>query len=484
MKEILMEVYRTTKKMSGLDPSKPGNIKAILTDNTAYNAYVNGLAESLEDPKDKDGFIQLAENTRYNLLENSMHQINPYEGFTLPILRVFYPKLVAKEAVTVSPMNKPETVKAFMTASFAPANSSTYVSAPVTSQDISGGPSIGTPVTATVALPQTAFDVLNVASLTSTQAHLERDFEITGVSADGTNYTAVSIVPAVEGHFSDSVTITGSGSDVISGKVNYLDGTLTVSGAAAVVTHVKYQVTCTLEENRVNPKLKIEFDKVRLYAKDRAITSEFTIPYEQDARALFDISLQAELVNVMGQQIALDIDREIINALITGNQRLNASNHIGTFNRTPPGTFAYGAKAWHENIIPVMNQLSARIYTDTNMNAGNIVLANPMDVSILEDIQTFNYTGTSTLDGEFGYRSATVQGGKWKVLTSAVVPEGTMVIVYKPVDDLKMVYCYSPYIPVIVSPYPLSYKPSVTIMSRYASAMVRSNGIATLTVGA
>jgi hypothetical protein len=37
---------------------------------------------------------------------------------------------------------------------------------------------------------------------------------------------------------------------------------------------------------------------------------------EQDMRALFDVSMQAEIVNILGQQVALDIDREIINALI------------------------------------------------------------------------------------------------------------------------------------------------------------------------
>ncbi|MCK5606003.1 hypothetical protein KAR91_29160, partial [Candidatus Pacearchaeota archaeon] len=108
MKEILTEVYKTTKKISGIDPSKPGNMKAILVDDSAFEVYVTGLAESIENKKDRAAFVMLAENTRVNLLENSMFQINPYETLTLPILRVFYPKLVAKEAVTVSPMDKPE----------------------------------------------------------------------------------------------------------------------------------------------------------------------------------------------------------------------------------------------------------------------------------------------------------------------------------------------------------------------------------------
>jgi len=78
MKELLTEVYKTTKKISGIDPSRPGNMKAVLVDDAAFDAYVTGLAESIEVKKDRAAFVQLAENTRVNLLENSMFQINPY----------------------------------------------------------------------------------------------------------------------------------------------------------------------------------------------------------------------------------------------------------------------------------------------------------------------------------------------------------------------------------------------------------------------
>ena len=483
MKEILTEAYKTTKKISGIDPSKPGNLKAVLLDDTAFDAYSTSLAESIESKTDRAVFKILAENTRVSLIENSMYQLNPYETLTLPILRVFYPKLVAKEAVTVSPMDKPETVKGFLTANFSPANSSAQYSAPVTSTDISGGVSIGTPVSAQVSVPSAAYDILGAAGLTSTQAHLERDFQITAVSTDGTAWTSVSIVPAVEGHFSSSVTI-GASTDVISGQVDYLNGTIDISSATAVVTYARYQVTTSLEENRINPSVQLSIDKIRLYAKDRQISANWTINMEQDMRALFDLSMQAEIVNVLGQQIALDIDREIINALITANTNLNAVSHTGTFARTAPGTYTWGNKYWHENIIPVLNQLSAQIYTDTNMEAGNTILANPLDVAILEDIQTFNYTGTSSTDGDLGYRTATVSGGKWKVLTTAVVPQGTMLTVYKPMEDLKAVYVYAPYVPAVLHPYPIGYTPSLTILSRYAQSMIRSNGVAVCTITA
>jgi len=482
MKELLMETYRTTKKISGIDPSKPGNLKAVLVDDAAFEAYVTSLAESIEDKKDRQNFMILAENTRINLLENSMFQINPYETLTLPILRVFYPKLVAKELITVSPMDKPETIKAFLTATFHKYGDATSYPAPATTTDVSAGPAVGTPVAATMPVPSKDFDVLALLGLTSTDVHIERDWEITAVSADGTAWTEVSIIPAVEGHFSAGVTVPGVGDDVISGQVDYLNGTVDISSATGVVTIIRFTCTTSLEENRVNPYVRLNVDKVRLYARDRQISANWTINMEQDMRALFDLSMQAEIVNILGQQIALDIDREIINSLITGNTRLNPATHTDTFSRTPPVGYTWGTKYWHENIIPTLNVLSAQIYTDTNIEAGNTIAANPLDVAILEDIQTFNYTGTSTVDGDMGYRSATVAGGKWRVLTSAVVPQGTMVIVYKPVEELKVVYYYCPYVPAVLHPYPLGYTPSLTILSRYATSLVRPLGIATLTI--
>jgi len=485
MKELLTEVYRTVKKVSGIDPSKPGNLKAVLIDDAAFQSYVTGLAESIENKKDRESFVTLAENTRINLLENSMFQINPYETLTLPILRVFYPKLVAKEAITVSPMDKPETIKAFIRANFTPSNSSSNYPAPVTSTDISSGVKFGTPVAATCPVPSAAYDVLATASptLDKTKAHLERDFEITGVSADGTAFTAVSIIPAVEGHFSSSVTI-GASTDVISGKVDYLNGTVSVSSTTALVTSIRFKVTTSLEENRINPKVTLEVDKVRLYARDRQISANWSINMEQDMRALFDVSMQAEIVNILGQQVALDIDREIIGALLVANSTLNGAAHTKSFDKTPPGGYTWGTKYWHENIVVPLNELSGQIYIDTNIEAGNTILANPLDVAILEDLQTFNYTGTSSTDGDLGYRSATVAGGKWKILTSAVVTQGTMLMVYKPAEELKCVYIYAPYVPAVLHPYPLGYTPSLTILSRYATALVRSAGIAALTIGA
>jgi hypothetical protein len=496
MKEILIESYKYVKKETGLDVSRPGNTRQMLTNDKVFDAYVTSLAESLENEADKGKFRMLAENTRTVLLENSMYQINPYESLTMPILRVFYPKLVAKEALTLSPMDKPECIKAFINAKFAPSpvnGQTTWYQAPVINTDISTGPTRGTGVTATINVPtaNTGYDVLATMGLTPADAHLERDFLITGATGDSTTWTSLTVQPDVEGYFSTAITLTIAGSevvDVLSGRVDYLSGKVFASRANPTgtpgITVFSYSVSCSLEENKVNPKIYLEVDKVRLYARDRQIQSNWTINMEQDMRALFDVSMQAEIVNLLAQQIALDIDRELVALLKNTNTKMNASfpNHTGTFQKNPPSWYTWGAKYWHENITSVLNVLSAAIYSDTHMNSGNTILCNPLDAAILEDLNGFAYTGTSAVNGEVGYTKATVTGGKWTILTSAVVDQGQMVMVYKPSNEIETICFYSPYVPAILHPYPLGATPSLTILSRYATAMVRPRGIAALTI--
>lgn len=479
MKHILHEAYRTVKRKTGLDPTKPGRFREVLINDTAWDMYKNALAESIESEKDRGVFLQLAENARVNLLENSMYQINPYETLTLPIIRVFYPKLVAKEAVTVAPMDKPEVVKAYISASFTPHGGSA-TPAPSVATDISGGPSVGIESTATMTVPSST-NVLTAAGLSASQAHLERDFLITRVVDSTANYVNVSIVPDVEGYFSAAVTLP-SGSDVVTGHVNYLTGVVDISSTTGTVIQVVYQVTMSLEENQVNPTVTLNIDKIRLYAKDRQISSNWSINMEQDMRALFDVSIQAEIVNLLGQQIALDIDREIVQALVSANTRLNPASHTATFDKTPPSAYAWGQKYWFENILPKLSALSAQIYQDTNIGTGNTILCNPLDAAIFEALNGFAYTGTSEVNGDVGYRVATVAGGKWKILTSSEVTQGTMVILYVPAEAIKAIYFYAPYVPAILHPYPLGHTPSLTVLSRYATALVRSLGIATLNI--
>jgi hypothetical protein len=479
MKDLLLESYKTTKKFTGLDPSKPGWIRQIVNNDEHFDIYTRSLCEGLKE-EDHKGFKLLAENTRKTLLENSLYQLNPYETLALPLLRVFYPKTIAKELVTVIPMDKPEIVRGFVRATFNRFGDSNNYNAP-SNTDISAGPSIGTPVVATAATNATT-DILAVAGLTADVAHIEKTFKITKVTDTGLGDSLeVDIEPTVDGEFSASVSLP-AGDDVITGRIDFNTGTLDLASVNSIVDTIDFTATVSLEENTINPRVTFNIDKLRLFAKDRQISTEWTIQYEQDIKALFNVSTQAELVSVIGQQIVLDIDREIVNSLITAAEKLAGASHSATFAKTPPPTYTWGPKQWLENVTPKLNDLSAVIYNDTNIAAGNVIACNPLDAAIFESLQDYRYTGGSSEDGDLGYETATVNHGKWKVLVSNVVPQGKSVIVYKPTEEIRATYIFSPYVPAVLTPYPLGNTPSLTVLSRYGTQLIRPKGIAVLNI--
>lgn len=507
--KMLHEAYSKTQKTTGINPISQGTFRRLLKDGKAWKVFTENLCEGLQ-PEKADEFRTLADNTRISIMENSMFGLNPYETLTLPVLRKFYPKLIAKELVNVMPIDKPEVVKGFMRAYFGRYNDVNeagqqlypyqfpYV-APGTRKtaigvggsdliDISRGPSIGINAEGKTGSDKTV-NILEAIGLEAGESHLEKDFKILAVSSsDSTAYMTLStpVVADVDGNFSFDVTFTdemGGDADTVVGRVNWMDGTFDWQSIKGYVDGLSYSAVASLEENKINPKVKYTIDKIRFQVVLRQISAEWTIPFEQDIKALYDINVQSELVNIIGEQIAAEVDREIIDALISGNAAFNdPATHTDTFDKKPVTSFTWGRKAWYENILPKLTQLSAQVYNDTLMDSANTIACNPIDAAIFENLNDFSYDGNSVAGGEVGYRSATVQGGKWKILVSSIVPSGKVILKYRSNEMQRAAFVYAPYVPALLTPYPIGAIPSLTVMTRYASKLIRPEAIAVLNI--
>ena len=484
VKYMLKESYASTKSITGLSPTSPTDFKRILGSNKAFNAYVESLSENMK-PEVKKEFKILAESTRIKLLENSTYALQPYETLTMPVLSVFYPRLIARELVTVAPIDKPDVIKAFLQPVFTKWNDKNAYPAP-SYNNVSSGPNTSNktifPNGASVQTPSQT-NLLQLFNLNSETSHIERDLLLYSASDGNGNTVDITESPDVDGNIAFSVSI-GGATDTITGTIDYYTGMLTLNSASGIVKALGFSVSTSLEENTINPYTQLVLNKIRLQVKDREISAQWTVQYEQDIKALYDIDLQAEFVTVMGQQVQMDIDREIVGTLfaIGNNTNMVGDSHRQSFSYAAPSDFYLGPKIWYENIIPKLTLASQVIYTDTNIQAANIIACNPIDASILESLNGFVYNGSAQDGGEFGYGTASLQGGKWKVLTTPIVPQGQMLLTYKPDVEIKSVFLYSPYVPAVLMPYPLQNKPAMTILSRYATSVVRPNGISILSL--
>jgi hypothetical protein len=291
------------------------------------------------------------------------------------------------------------------------------------------------------------------------------------------------IQTTVDGVFSAHVTHDNDDTDVLSGNINFETGVLNIASQEGNTVRVLYVAHVSLEENTVNPEVRFDLEKIRITVKDRRITAGWSLNIELDAKSLFDISIQTELINIMGDQIALDIDKEIVTDLFSINSTRNSSAHTQTFYKLPPTSgFSHGEKAWYENIVVRLNELSATIYNDTFMAGANTVACNPFDAAIFEGVNGFEYLGDGVAGGELGYRSATVASGKYKILVSSVVPQGKMLVKYRSNDLARASYLYCPYVPALLIPYPFGNNPQLTTMSRYGTKSIRPEALAQLTI--
>jgi len=497
-KDMLIESFRTLKKKHGIDLRNPANNIKVITDDKAYNYYVESLIESF-DAKDRVHLRTMMDGTRKTILfenVNSRFGMATYEVLSMPLIPIFYPRLLAKDLVTFATTDKPEIIKPVLKAKFQRYGSSTTYDAPATGADMSNGPAIGSPIALAVDIPcdGSSFpgnpgqkgNLLEVVGLTPDVAHIEKNLIITEVGDGGANWQEVNQVPSVDGHFYFPCTVPTVGDDIVSGKIDYLNGKLVLSSVNGNAVAAKVSCTVSVEENTVSTKMSIEVDKIPIRIVDRELEVDYTIQQKMDIKALYDIDLEAMLLNLMGKQIALDIDRQILTSLtnVVYQPALVPATHIKQFQENPPAGFDWGPKMWHENLVTPVNKLSATISNDTFLGEGNILAANTIDAALFRDWNTyradFDREGKTTI----GYKAAEISGGAQTVLDSPLQTQGKILMAYKPspAEEEKTVFYLVMHTPGIVQPYPKGNKPSFSVLTRYGTAFIHHKGLGVIEI--
>lgn len=488
VKHLILEANYASRRIKR--PFTPAEFIDVLADDRKYNNYINTFITGVGmSPMIAEEFRQVSNNLRKYLLEQTVvGNISYYETLTFPILSVFYPRLIARELVTVTPISKPEIIKAFVKPKFRKGNN--LYDAPVTTVDVSRGPGSNSVYTATFA-GNTVVNLYDLATppIGDMQATIQRGTVSIIKLAKGDQEMPVNIYPTVDGTFAATLDLTPIGGPAITeltGSIDYKTGktVISVSSQNGQVDGVTVTLAFVLgfEYNVRNPEIEFEVEKITLRVTDRQITARWSLQFEQDLRALYDLDLQSQLVTIIGEQIALDIDREIINHLIAITSSIPQNlEHTYNFYLQPSQNFTFGYKEWNKQVVLSLERLASNIYRDTNIQAGNIIAINTNDMNVFTSLDDFYFTYENNyLNAGIGFAEATIVGGKFKVLVSPIVPQGKVLVTYKPDVETKVVYYYCPYIPAVIHPYPLSNMPTLTFLTRYAVAPVRPLGLARL----
>ena len=230
-------------------------------------------------------------------------------------------------------------------------------------------------------------------------------------------------------------------------------------------------------------------DSVAVTAITKKLKAKWSPELGQDLNAYHNLDAEVELTSILSEQIALEIDREILGDLIAGatagtyywsrspGMFLNreSGQEVGATSAAPD--FTGTVSEWYETLCETINDISAQIHRKTLRGGANFLVTSPEVANILEF--TSGFRASITADAATGTVGAIKAGSlskKWDVYVDPYFPRNVVLVGRKGASFLESGYVYAPYVPLQVTPTifgPEDFVPRKGVMTRYAKQMVR-----------
>ena len=507
-----------------------------------------GLLEGIDNDRKRNSMARLLENQAKELLrEASSMSGGDVEGFAavaFPIVRRVFGGLIANDLVSVQPMSLPSGLIFFLDFTFTDTKlgstlGDSLYGGDVVGQQITGGVTLtgeaadesfynlnngySSPTSSSGDVAWTVVDsgVFGADNDLDKRCRFDPDFTsgtttILVVSTPLSTLTAkqlntrdlvaidanlayqtrrlTSIVGAnlqmVFASLDASVSIAAMSASVVggSGSLDFPIVDNFINGGADVGSIVG-DTSWGLENQTAIPEIDIKVDSVSITAITKKLKAKWTPELGQDLNAYHNLDAEVELTSILSEQIALEIDREILEDLIKGatastlywsraagrfvNRTTGAE--IGALTATPD--FTGTVSEWYETLVETVNDVSAAIHRKTLRGGANFVVCSPEVANVLEF--TAGFRADITADADRGTIGAVKTGSlskKWDVYVDPYFPRNVILVGRRGGSFLESGYVYSPYVPLQVTPTIFGtedFVPRKGVMTRYGKKMVR-----------
>jgi hypothetical protein len=273
-----------------------------------------------------------------------------------------------------------------------------------------------------------------------------------------------------------------------------------------VLTIPSFESNFNVDSSPRIPDVDIKIDSVSVTATTRKLRARWSPEMAQDLTAYYSIDVEAELTNILSEMITLDIDREILNDLLTQAQAANyfwsrapgrfVNKYTGTeAARTASGLypgpqFAGTVREWYETLIETITDAANVIHKKTLRGSGNFIVCSPEVGTILEATVAYRANYKIDSDGQvrdnmsIGAEAVGTVNGRYSVFVDPYFPVNKILVGLKGSTFLESGYIYAPYVPLILTPVIYAqddFTPRKGIMTRYGKKMVRADFYATVT---
>ena len=424
-------------------------------------------------------------------------QLGTFQKFAFPLVRRVFPELIANNLVSVQPMSGPV--------------SQVFYLGSARTADVEGRQSLYSKYQLTYRGGRTG-EFTDAATL---------DLDTATIPNDVSTMANHAMSGALGGDAS------------LNGSANY--NQLIAKFPAATNGHGWSVSAGELLTGTAIPEVSLQIEQSPVIARTKKMRALWTLEASQDLKAYHNLDLERELTDLLGKEIRLEVDRELIEDLrgiaydISGQAGMfdyemldqhgaqtnvmdfapSSDSEFGKFNfkgndgtdlGLPGVTTAVGGNKniWlvdltssalnlaprhvgdiYSNLLAVINFASQDIYTSTQRGAGNWIMCAPAVATLLESASKLT-GGIESSDGPTNFGPGTIQFrgkfmGRYDLYVDPLYPEGEILMGYKGGSTMDGGFIYAPYIPFQALPTitdPESFQPRKGILTRYGKVAI------------
>lgn len=260
-----------------------------------------------------------------------------------------------------------------------------------------------------------------------------------------------------------------------------IDGYIGVD-AASVKDVTNFQVAWaqydSLELETEIGEVSFKLDSVTVSVEERKLRATWSPELAQDVAAFHNIDAEAELTAILSEQIAAEIDREILRDL-RKSAPWQARWDVNGWRRMSAFSTNYTQKDWNQELMTKINQISAQIHKATLRGGANFIVVSSEISALFDNLEYFHVSDASAESDQYnmGIERVGSLSGRYQVYRDPYSPAWSIIIGHKGKSLLDTGYIYAPYVPMQLTPTmynPFNFAPIKGIITRYAKKLVNN----------
>lgn len=225
-------------------------------------------------------------------------------------------------------------------------------------------------------------------------------------------------------------------------------------------------------------EVSFKLDSVTVSVEERKLRATWSPELAQDVSAFHNIDAEAELTAILSEQIAAEVDREILRDLRKAAP-WQARWDVNGWKRQAAFSTNYTQKDWNQELVTKINQISAQIQKSTLRGGANFIVVSSEISALFNNLEYFHVTDASAESDQYNMgieRIGSLQG-RYQVIVDPYSPHWSMIIGHHGKSLLDTGYIYAPYVPMALTPTmynPFNFAPIKGIVTRYAKKLVNN----------